>query len=195
MQAHVRVRVIAQAGVIAAVHAGLTLLVLQMPGGLGWGPVQFRPSEALCVLALFTPSAVPGLALGTALANAFNVAQAGPVALLDVVLGAAATAAGAAWTWRFRDKTMLALAGPVIANALIVPAYLPALLTAMGIDSVPFIGVGAGSAWPAVYASGVITIGLSEAVVIYALGLPLALLLRRSGIARVLDSDRGTGPH
>jgi uncharacterized membrane protein len=181
--------------VIAAVYAALTLVVLQLPGQLGWGLVQFRPSEAVTVIALFTPAALPGLAIGAALANLFNVAQAGPIALLDVVFGAIATLLGAMWTWRWRDRTWLALAGPVVANALIVPAYLPFMLAAMGIRDVPFIGMDAGSAWPVVYAAGVVTIGVGEAVVIYGIGWPLATALRRLGLPSLLDTSRGTRPH
>jgi hypothetical protein len=183
-----RARTVAQAGVIAAVYAALTLLVLQLPGQLGWGVIQFRPSEAVCVLALFTPAALPGLALGTALANLFNVGQAGPAALLDVVFGSIATLSGAMWTWRWRDRTALALAGPVVANALVVPAYLPLMLAAMGVNGVPFLGIGPGSAWPVVYAAGVVTIGISEAVVIYGLGWPLTVALRRLGLDRMLQT-------
>lgn len=190
-----RTRSIAQAGVIAAVYAALTLVVLQLPGQLGWGLVQFRPSEAVTVLALFTPAAVPGLAIGTALANLFNVAQAGPVALLDVVFGALGTLLGAMWTWRWRDRTWLALAGPVVANALIVPAYLPFMLAAMGIRDVGFIGIGTGSAWPVVYAAGVVTVGIGEAVVLYGIGWPLAVALRRLGLPRLLDTGGRPGPH
>jgi uncharacterized membrane protein len=185
----VRARTVAHAGVIAAVYAALTLLVLQLPGQLGWGVVQFRPSEAVCVLALFTPAAIPGLALGTALANLFNMGSAGPAAFLDVVFGSLATLAGAVWTWRWRGRTAIALAGPVVANALIVPAYLPFVLAAAGLRGVPFLGISADTSWPAVYAAGVITIGISEAVVIYGLGWPLAAALKRLGLGRMLDTD------
>lgn len=179
-------RSITRTGVIAAVYAALTLLVLQLPAQLGWGPVQFRVSEAVCVLALFTPDAIPGLTLGAALANLFNVAQAGPIALLDVVFGALGTLLGAWWTWRFRDRIGLALLGPVLANALIVPAYLPLMLAAMGVSEIPFLGIGPGTPWPILYAAGVITVGAGEAVVMYALGWPLALALRSVGLPRVL---------
>jgi uncharacterized membrane protein len=190
-----RTRSIAQAGVIAALYAALTLVVLQLPGQLGWGFVQFRPSEAACVLALFTPAAIPGLAIGAALANLFNVAQAGPIALLDVVFGALATLLGAMWTWRMRERTWLALAGPVVANALIVPAYLPLMLAAMGIRGVPFFGIGPQTAWPLVYAAGIATIGVGEAVVMYAVGWPLAALLRRLGLPGLLDIGGRAAPH
>ena len=51
---------VAQAGMIAAVYAAATLITLLALQGLAWGPVQFRISEAVCVLAVLTPAAVPG---------------------------------------------------------------------------------------------------------------------------------------
>lgn len=181
-----KTRLLAQAGVIAAVHAAATVAVVQMPAQLGWGPVQLRLSEALTVVALFTPAAVPGLALGTALGNASMLAQVGAVGLLDVVAGSLATLIGAWWTWRFRARRGLALAGPVVSNALIVPMYLPVLLAAVGLAHVPFFGVGPQDGWLAVYAAGVLTIGVGQALVVYGLGWPLAVLVRRAGIGRAL---------
>jgi uncharacterized membrane protein len=190
-----RTRLIAHAGVIAAVYAALTLVTLQLPFQMGWGFVQFRPSEAVTVLALFTPAALPGLALGAALANAFNLTSAGPAALLDVVFGSMATLLGAWWTWRFRHRTALALAGPVVTNALIVPAYLPLMLSAMGISGVPFLGIGPDTAWPIVYLAGVVTIGIGEAVVVYGLGWPLVTTLRKLGLDRLLDTQNRADTH
>jgi len=184
-----RTRMVAQAGVIAAVHAALTVAVIQMPAQLGWGPVQLRLSEALTVLALFTPAAVPGLALGTALANASLLAQVGPVGLLDVVFGSLATLLGAWWTWHFRGRTALALAGPVVTNALIVPAYLPVLFAALGFAQEPLFGLELGDSWPALYVAGVVTVAIGQAVVVYGLGWPLAALMRRTGVAGVLGGS------
>ena len=48
---------LARVGVIAAVYAACTLIALLFLGSLAWGPIQFRVSEALCVLALFWSSA------------------------------------------------------------------------------------------------------------------------------------------
>lgn len=178
-------RMVAHAGVIAAVYAAATLATLQMPAQLGWGPVQLRLSEALTVVALFTPAAIPGLALGTALANASLLAQTGPIALLDVVFGSLATLLGAWWTWRFRSRVALALAGPVVANALIVPAYLPVMFAALGLGSGSLFGVDLSAGWLLVYLAGVATLGLGQALVVYGLGWPLAVIVRRTPIAQV----------
>lgn len=180
-----RTTYIAQAGVIAALYGALTLLVLQLPGQLGWGLVQFRVSEAMTVLALFTPAAIPGLAIGTAAANAFNITQVGPLAFLDVIFGSLATLLAAVWTWRWRDNRKMALVGPVVANALIVPAYLPLMLAGLGLYEIPFFGSAEGS-WLAMYAFGVVAVGVGEAVVVYGLGLPLAAALERTGVAGLL---------
>lgn len=174
-----RTRFIAQSGVIAAVHAALTVLTMQFIQYLSWGPLQLRVSEAFTVVAVFTPAGIPGLALGTALANLMNVGVMGPMALLDVVFGGLATLLGAAWTWRFRSRTGLALLGPVIANALIVPAYLPLLVEGLGLYRVPLLGIDLEGKWLPMYLFGVVGVGLGQAVVVYGLGLPLLAALRR----------------
>ena len=179
-----RTRTIAQAGVIAAVYAAFTLVVIQTP--LGYGPVQLRLSEALTVLACLTSAAVPGLWAGTLLANGWMLSSMGALGLLDVVFGSLATLLGAMWTWRYRQRPALALAGPVISNALIVPAYLPVMLAGVaGVDfyRLDVLGVDASGTWLAMYLFGVVAVGLGEAVVVYGLGLPLLAALRRLGAA------------
>ena len=182
-----KARFIAQAGVIAAVYGGLTWLTLAFGGVLAWGPVQFRVSEAATVLAMFTPAAIPGLTVGSVVANLFNPSAVWPFSALDVVLGSLGTLLGALWTWRFRGRTWLALLGPVVANALIVAAYLPILLRGidklLGLPLVPVLGVSLQGAWLPLYAVLVLTIGAGQAVVVYGLGLPLLVALRKSEIA------------
>ncbi len=176
-----RTRFIAQAGIIAAIHAVLTVLTMQVMQTLSWGPVQLRISEAFTVIAFFTPAAIPGLALGTALANLFNLPALGPLALLDVVFGSLATAAGAAWTWRFRRREACGLLGPVLANALIVSAYLPILVKGLGLYQVPLLGIDLEGMWLPMYLFGVAAVGIGEAVVVFGLGWPLLVALRRLG--------------
>jgi uncharacterized membrane protein len=185
-----RARAVAHAGVIAAVYAVLTVLVLQLPAQLGWGLVQLRLSEAVTVVACFTPAAIPGLALGAAAANAFNISQVGPLALLDVVFGSLASLLGALWTWRHRARPALALAGPVVANALIVPAYLPLMLAGLGLYRIPLVGLDVEGSYLAMYAFGVASVGIGEAIVVYGLGLPLLGILKRLGVGRMLGEDR-----
>ena len=173
---------IAHVGAIAALYAASTLIVMLLLGNLAWGPVQFRISEALCALALFTPAAIPGLTLGCVIANVVNIVLSGSgmLGLLDVVFGSLATFAGALFTWKMRSHPLVALAGPVIANALIVPAYLPILLRATGFYTIPFTSIALDSSWLLMYMFGLVTTGLGEAVIMYVLGYPLSRSLARS---------------
>ena len=76
-----RVHNIVYAAVIAALYVVLTNLQnVLLPGSATWA-LQFRASEALCVLALFTPAAVQGLTVGCFLFNV-NYSQALPLDIL-----------------------------------------------------------------------------------------------------------------
>lgn len=114
-------RYLTQAAIIAALYAVLTHLQnLLLPGSATWA-IQMRLSEALCVLALFTPAAVPGLTLGCLI---FNITYAAALPL-DFVLGSAATLLAAEGMWLTRRVTvhgypLLAMLMPAIANAILV---------------------------------------------------------------------------
>lgn len=181
---------IARIGVIAALYAAATLIAILFLGSLAWGPVQFRISEALVVLALFTPDAIPGLTLGCVVANAANIVLGGTgtLGLLDVVFGSFATCAGAWFTWHFRNKPAVAALGPVLANALIVPAYLPVMLAGIGFYTIPFTSISLEGSYGLMYLFGLVTTGFGEAVVLYVLGLPLARALAHSQLPEMLSS-------
>lgn len=177
---------VAQAGMIAAVYAAATLITLLALQRLAWGPVQFRISEAVCVLAVLTPAAVPGLTVGCIIANlmALAINGTGALGMLDVVFGSLATFLGALWCWKMRERPKLALLGPVIANALIVPAYLPLLLQGLGYYTIPFTSIALDGLYLPMYLFGVVATGLGEALVIYVLGLPLLSALKRFDVVK-----------
>ena len=100
-------KVIAQAAIIGAMYAALTVLI--MPAS--YGIMQFRVSEALTVLPIFTPAAIPGLFIGCVVANIVS-----PVGLIDVFVGSAATLIAAVLTYKLRDNKLVALLPPVIAD-------------------------------------------------------------------------------
>ena len=78
-----RVKNLTHAAIIAALYAVLTHLQnLLLPGSASWA-IQCRLSEALCILAFFTPAAIPGLSIGCLL---FNLTFA-PALPLDWLLG------------------------------------------------------------------------------------------------------------
>jgi uncharacterized membrane protein len=177
-------RYVAEGGLIAAFYGVASILAIQAQSVLAFGLIQFRISEAFTVVALFTPAAIPGLWLGTVVANATTGA---PLAWLDMMFGGLGTLLGAWWTWHFRARRPLALLGPVVCNALIVPAYLPILLKAMGLMDlyrIPSLGLDLSRSWLLAYVFGVVTVGIGQAVVVYGLGWPLAAALERSGITR-----------
>ena len=189
-------RFIAQTGVIAAAYAAFTLVALLFLGGLAWGPVQFRVSEALCVLAMFTPAAVPGLTIGCALANLLNIALSGTgmLGLLDVVFGSAATLLGALWMRHFRTNPLVAMAGPVIFNAVVVPAYLPLMLQGLGFYTIPFTSISLDGAYLPMYLFGLVSTTIGEAVILYVLGYPLYRALSRTSVFQNLESATAAHP-
>ena len=78
------VRFLTQAAMIAALYAVLTYAAAAV--NLAYGAVQFRFSETLTVLPVFTPAAIPGLAVGCFLANLGS-----PLGLVDWIFGTGAT--------------------------------------------------------------------------------------------------------
>ena len=184
---------LARVGVIAAAYAACTLIALLFLGSLAWGPIQFRVSEALCVLALFTPAAIPGLTLGCVIANVMNIVISGTgmLGMLDVVFGSLATFAGALFTWKMRRHPLVALVGPVLANALIVPAYLPLLLQGVGFYTIPFTTISLDNSWLFMYLFGLVTTGVGEAVIMYVLGYPLARSLAKTPMFSAESAELG----
>jgi len=183
-----RTTYLAQTGLIAAVYATLTFIIMQLSGYLSWSLIQFRVSEALTVLPLFFPAAIPGLTLGCFISNLLNLGATGPFGWLDVVFGSLASLGGALWTYRFRARPVQAMLGPVITNALIVPAYLPIVLKGLGLYTVPFTQINLESSYALMYLFGVICVGVGQAAVVYGIGMPLASMLRK-----VFAADSGKG--
>lgn len=122
MKSSKHVRIMAQVGILAGMYAALTLFLAPFSFGL----VQCRLSEALTVLAAFTPVAIPGLTLGCAVANLIGLGMGANIAgALDVLLGPLATGLAAWLSWRWRDTHLWGLPiastiPPVVVNALIV---------------------------------------------------------------------------
>lgn len=128
---------IVQAAVIAALYTVLTLVSAAF--GLSSGAIQVRLSECLTVLPVFTPAAVPGLALGCVISNLVT-----GCAPWDVVFGSLATLIGAVGTYLLRKHPFTAPVPPILSNVLIVPYILSYVYGAEG--TIPFfmLTVGAG---------------------------------------------------
>lgn len=113
-----KIHFLVEAGLIGALYAVLTYVSSMM--GLAYGEVQFRISEALTILPVFTPAAIPGLVIGCIIANIGS-----PFGMVDIVCGSLATLAAAGFSYAVRkcsikDVPWLAPVGPVLANAVIV---------------------------------------------------------------------------
>lgn len=119
MQKHTRH--LAHAAIIAALYAVLTHFQnILLPGSATWA-IQLRLSEALCVLAFFTPAAAMGLAVGCLIFN-LTFAAALP---LDFLVGTIATYLAAKIMWFSRNFTvngypLFGMLMPALFNALLV---------------------------------------------------------------------------
>ena len=163
-----KVRDLVYAAVIAALYVVLTNLQnILLPGSATWA-IQFRASEALCVLALFTPAAIPGVTVGCFLFNV-NYSQALP---LDILVGSLATflACGAMYLTRnVKIKGLPAL-------AMVMPALFNAVL--VGWELTVYIG---GGFW-----INALYVAIGELAVLFTLGSLLYVAIRRRGLDKRL---------
>ncbi len=113
-------RFLAHAALIAALYAALSYLQnALLPGSAGFA-IQFRVAEGLCVLAFFTPAAIPGLTAGCLI---FNLSCAGALPL-DFLVGSLASALTAAAMWLTRNIRLKGFPLP----GLLIPGILNGLL-------------------------------------------------------------------
>lgn len=163
------------AGVIAALYTALTL-VLPIAS---FGAVQLRFSELLTILPVFTPTAIGGLTLGCALANAVGMAMGANLAgAWDILVGTCATFLAALCTYalrnvRFKGFPVLATLPPVLFNAVIVGGELCLVLF--------------GELSPAPLALTMLQVGLGQLVPCIAGGLLLCKCLQKAGIDQKID--------
>ena len=137
-------RSLCYAAVIAALYTALTLLLAP----ISYGNLQCRVSEALTILPVILPEAIPGLTVGCLLSNLL-----GPSAgLTDIIFGTLATLLAAVGTYFLRKKCLtlrlpwmkeksslplLSALCPVVSNGIIVGLLLslsfnlPFLITAL----------------------------------------------------------------
>ena len=154
-------RQLTHSALIGALYAALCHLQnILIPGSATWA-IQFRAAEALCILALFTPAAIPGLTVGCFV---FNLTFAGALPL-DMVVGTLATLLAAAAMWKLRRFVPLALAMPALFNALLV-----------GWELTVYIG---GGFW-----LNALYVAIGELAVLYSLGWLLHRALEKRGISQ-----------
>jgi len=151
-----KIRFVALSAIIAALYATVTTLLAP----ISFGAFQFRLSEGLSLLAYLMPEAIPGLAIGCLLANIL-----GGGVLADVIVGSLATLLAAYFC--NRSKSLL-ISGiyPVIFNTLMVAPV------------IVYYYMGGGDALA--YAGYMGIFSLCEAVSVYAVGVPLAMGVKRA---------------
>lgn len=158
-----KTREMTQAAILAAMYVVLTFLQNALLPGTTSMAIQFRLSEALCVFALFSPSAIVGLSLGCLL---FNLTYSAALPL-DVFVGTSATALATMAMYRLRNVRVFKLPLP----ALLMPAVFNALL--VGWELTVYIG---NAFW-----FNALYVAIGEAAVLLTLGTALyfALLGKR----------------
>ena len=163
-----RIRYWTHAAIIAALYAVLTHMQnFILPGSASWA-IQCRLSEALCVLALFTPAAIPGLSLGCLVFNLTSAA----VLPLDFLVGSLATALAAIGMWHSRQL----LIGQFPLPALLMPAITNAVL--VGWELTVYIG---GGFWLNAF-----YVALGELIVMLVFGPAVYLLFKRRHLDKLL---------
>lgn len=139
-----------QAAFIGAVYAVLTIALAP----ISYGQIQVRVAEALTVLPMFTPAAIPGLFVGCIVANIY-----GGGGLIDIVFGSLASLLAAFMSYKIRKKWLVPLP-PVVINGIVVGLILHYLYQA-----------------PLLIAMGWVTLG--QMIACYGLGYPLILMLEK----------------
>ena len=108
-------KMLAQGAIIAALYVVLTMIFAP----ISFGAVQIRIAEALTILPLFTPAAVPGLFVGCVIANIL-----GGGIIVDVIFGSIATLIGAVLGRMLRSNRWLVPIPAIASNTVIVPLVL-----------------------------------------------------------------------
>lgn len=155
---------------IAAIYAAITFATFYM----SFGAIQYRVSEALTILPVFTSAAIPGLSLGCAIANLFGFfIGVNPVGWMDAIFGTLATFLAAISTYYIGKshskyvKYLLAPLPAVIFNSVIVGLEITFMTGAFEIGA---------------FMINCALVGIGEIVVCYVLGIPLMMALSRNDL-------------
>ena len=171
----INVRKIAFSGVVAALYAALTMVI--MP--LSYGPVQLRVSEVLCIMPFFFPGTVWGLFVGCIVANIMSPYP------LDIIIGPIASLIAALCTMyvgKMKNRENISIKAlacfpPVLFNAVFIGAMIAYIMISEGTADV-FL--------PAFLTSG-LWVGAGQLIVMYALGLPFMIFLPKTKLIERLN--------
>lgn len=122
-----------------------------------FGLVQFRLAEMLMIFIFFDKKSIVGLTVGCLIAN-----WVGGALVIDIFVGSLATLIGGYLMWSFKKWPAFALLFPVLSNGIIVGLILTyAYVLAPLYISIPLVMLG-------------------ELAVLYIIGLPVYLVLKRN---------------
>lgn len=178
-----RTRSLVIAGITGALYAALTMFLAP----ISYGAVQFRLSEALCILPFFCPAAAAGLTVGCMFANLLSAAG-----IPDIVFGSMATllaalcAARFGRAWRETGKLpglaecIFTCAMPVVFNGPIIGAILAWTLTPDAF-------------WAGFWMFG-LQVALGEAGVMFLIGVPMMRRLPKMPVfRRIFEEEPSAG--
>lgn len=150
-----KIKPLVRGAIIAAIYAVLCLVTQP----ISFGPIQLRVAEALTLLPFLFPEAVWGVTLGCLLANIF-----GSGFIIDIIFGTLATFLAAVVT-RKTKSIWLAPLPPILFNAVIV-----GVVVALSVYQDVSFGV---------IATTCFSIGVSQGLVCYIIGIPLMSLINK----------------
>lgn len=158
--------ILARTGVIAGLYTATSLITAPIASGA----IQVRLSEALTLLPLIFPEAIPALFVGCALSNLITGCMP-----LDIAFGSLITLVAAIFTYG---------TGRLIKSVwlkIIVGGLFPVLLNAL---LLPLIWVYCYGAIEYVYALQAAFLAVGQTVSVYAIGVPLYLAIRKGSATK-----------
>ena len=164
-----RIKFIVFNGIVAALYVVFTAPF----ANIAYGPIQVRIAEVMTVFPIFSWGMIPGVTLGCFIANLINPGNLGPV---DIIGGTLATLIAGILSYMLGKKNVwLGLIPPVLVNGIIVGGYLPFLLMDQG-STVTVQAV----------LISMLSVAGSEAVLLIVLGIPLILVMEKTGLKNKL---------
>ena len=164
---------IVQSGVIAALYIALTCV--SNVANLSYAGLQFRLSEILTILPVFTPAAIPGLTIGCFISNMTS-----PFGVMDMALGTFATLIASYLGWKLRNKTFHGL--PVLS------ALMPSIANPIAVGIVITVSsAGNGQSAFTTFLITFLQVALGEIVMATIVGLILYKVLKKNGIERIFN--------
>ncbi|MDD4832201.1 MAG: QueT transporter family protein [Clostridia bacterium] len=146
--------------VIAALYIALTMALAP----ISYGAIQLRVAESLTILPAVLPFSVLGLFIGCAISNSISM-----FGIYDVIFGSLITLLAGFLTSKLKNKWLAPLP-PIVLNAF----GLPLIWYLIGSETVYWINV--------------FSIFVSQTIILYLLGVPLLILIKKT-VAKKFFAD------